>query len=91
MATQGEKIDKILEDVGEIKSSVAIITEWKKTCDLDVQSHEKILRGRNGDTIGLVAEVDSLKKWRVATVALMSLVAGAVIVDVVMRVITHVY
>jgi hypothetical protein len=85
-----DRWDKLFEELGDIKTNIAVIVKRQTDCEVQISANTRTLRGNNGD-VGLVAEVDGLKKWRIATTSIGVAILITVIGDIALRVVGHVY
>ena len=83
--------ERLFTELQEIKTSLAVVTSKQERNEIQIATNTKVLRGGNGDSIGLCAEVESLKEYKKTTSYVGGAVFLAVVVDIVMRVIGTVY
>jgi ABC-type taurine transport system ATPase subunit len=88
--TAVDRWEDLFREIGEIKTSIAVMVSKQIACEGQINTNTRTLWGNNGD-IGVVAEVDALKKWRTATTAVGVAILIAVLGDIVLRVVAKVY
>ena len=54
--TTDEKLDKVLEDMGDIKTEIAVMNEGNEYYHREVKAHKKVLEG-NGLGWGIKSQV----------------------------------